>query len=94
MTNAKVLALYKTTPLVLVVESAEGTVLEWSLTDLDRAGHRLSPDACTRLIEDYRICTYQPVAGSHAVDHRAREGSGARRAHHRQQIRVLSHLSM
>jgi hypothetical protein len=38
--------------MVLVVESAEGTALELSLTDLRRAGHRLIDDACTSLIED------------------------------------------
>ena len=37
MTIAKVLAVYKTAPIVLVVESAEGTVLELSLTDLHGA---------------------------------------------------------
>jgi hypothetical protein len=63
MTIDKVLAVYKTSPLVLVVESAEGTVLEQSLTDLHRAGHWLSDDACTSLIEDYRLFTCQPVAG-------------------------------
>jgi hypothetical protein len=88
MTMAKVLAVYKTTPLVLVVESTEGTVLERSLTDLHRAGHLLSDDACSRLIEDYRICTCQPVAGSRGVDHRAREPDDP------PQTRVLSHLSI
>jgi hypothetical protein len=44
MTIAKVLAVYKTAPVVLVVESAEGTVCELSLTDLHGAGHRLSDD--------------------------------------------------
>jgi len=63
MTIAKVLAVYKTAPIVLVVESAEGMVLELSLTDLRGAGHRLSDGACTSLIEDYRLFTCQPVAG-------------------------------
>jgi hypothetical protein len=63
MTIAKVLAVYKTAPIVLVVESAEGMVLELSLTDLRGAGHRLRNDACTSLIEDYRLFTCQPVAG-------------------------------
>jgi len=63
MTIAKVLAVYKTAPIVLVVESAEGTVLELSLTDLHGAGHRLSDDACTSLIEDYQMFTCQPMAG-------------------------------
>jgi hypothetical protein len=63
MTIAKVLAVYKTAPIVLVVESAEGTVLELSLTDLHGSGHRLSNDACTSLIEEYQLFTCQPVAG-------------------------------
>jgi hypothetical protein len=63
MTIAKVLAVYKTAPIVLVVESAEGTVLELSLTDLHGAGHRLSDEACRSLIEHYQLFTCQPVAG-------------------------------
>jgi hypothetical protein len=63
MTIAKVLAVYKTVPLVLVVESAEGAVCELSLADLQGAGHRWSDDACTSLIEEYRLFTCQPVAG-------------------------------
>ena len=53
MTIAKVLAVYKTAPLVLVVESTEGPVCELSLTDLHGAGHRLSDDTYTSFIEDY-----------------------------------------
>jgi hypothetical protein len=63
MTSANVLAVSKTAPLVLVVESAEGTVCERSLTDLHGAGHRWSDDACASLIEDYRLLTCPPVAG-------------------------------
>jgi hypothetical protein len=63
MTIAKVLAVYKTAPIVLVVESAEGTVLELSLTDLHGAGHQLSDDACTSLIEDYQLFNCQPTPG-------------------------------
>jgi hypothetical protein len=63
MTIANVLAVYKTAPLVLVVESAEGTVCELSLADLHGAGHRWSDDACTSLVEAYRLFTCQPVAG-------------------------------
>jgi hypothetical protein len=62
MTIAKVLAVYKTVPIGLVVESAEGTVLELSLTDLHGAGHRFSDKACRSLIEDYQLFTYQPAA--------------------------------
>ncbi len=61
MTITNVLAVYKTTPMVLVVESAEGTVLELSLADLHGTGHRLSDDACTSLIEDDPLCTCPPV---------------------------------
>ena len=63
MIIAKVLAVYKTAPIVLIVESAEGTVCELSLTDLRGAGHRLRDDACTSLVEDYLLLTCQPVAG-------------------------------
>jgi hypothetical protein len=52
MTIAKGLAVYKTAPMVLVGESAEGTACELSLTDLHGAGHRWSDDACTSGIED------------------------------------------
>ena len=57
MTITKVLAVYKTAPLVLVVESAEGTVCDLSLTDLRGAGHRFSGDAWTSLVEKYRLFT-------------------------------------
>ena len=63
MTIAKVLAVYKTAPIVLVVESAEGTVCELSLGDLRAEGHRWSDGARTSLIEEYRLFTCQPVAG-------------------------------
>ena len=61
MTIAKALAVYKTCPIVLVVESAEGTVLELSLTDLHAGGHRLSDGAWTSLVEAYRRFTCQPT---------------------------------
>jgi hypothetical protein len=63
MTINKVLAVYKTTPIVLVVEPAEGTVCELSLGDLRGAGHQLSDAARTSLIEAYQLFTCQPVAG-------------------------------
>jgi hypothetical protein len=63
MTIANVLAVYKTAPLVLVVESAEGTVCELSLADLHGTGHRLSDDACTSLVEDYQLFTCQAAPG-------------------------------
>jgi hypothetical protein len=63
MMIAKVLAVYKTAPIVLVVESAEGTVCELSLADLHGAGHQWRDDACTSLVEEYRLFTCQLVAG-------------------------------
>jgi hypothetical protein len=63
MTIAKVLAVYKTSPIVLVVESAEGTVLEVSLTDMHGAGHRFSDGAWTSLIEEYQMFTCPSAAG-------------------------------
>jgi hypothetical protein len=63
MTITKVLAVYKTSPIVLVVESTEGTVCELSLTDLHGAGHRLSDGAWTSLVEEYRLFTCQPAPG-------------------------------
>ena len=62
MTIAKVLAVYKTTPIMLVVESAEGTVCELSLTDLRGEGHRLSDGARASLVEMYQLFTCHPVA--------------------------------
>jgi hypothetical protein len=58
-----VLAVYKTAPIVLVVESSEGTVCERSLRDLRGAGHRWSDGARTSLMEAYRLFTCPPVAG-------------------------------
>jgi hypothetical protein len=63
MTITRVLAVYKTSPMVLVVESAEGTVLELSPTDLQGAGHRFSDGAWTSIIEDYQMFTCQSAAG-------------------------------
>jgi hypothetical protein len=63
MIIAKVLAVYKISPLVLVVESAEGTVCELSHTDLHGAGHRFSDSAWTSLVEEYRMFTCQPAPG-------------------------------
>jgi hypothetical protein len=63
MTIAKVLAVYKTSPIVLVVESAEDTVLELSLTDMRGADHRFSDKAWTSLIEEYQMFTCPSAAG-------------------------------
>jgi proteasome lid subunit RPN8/RPN11 len=61
MTIAKVLAVYKTSPIVLIVESAESTVCDLSLTDLHAGGHRFSDGAWTSLVEEYRMFTCQPA---------------------------------
>jgi hypothetical protein len=63
MTIAKVLAVYKTSPLVLVVESAQGTVCELFLTDLHGRDHRFRDGAWTSLVEEYRMFTCQPAPG-------------------------------
>ena len=63
MTIAKVLAVYKTAPMVLVVESAQGTVCELSLADMQGAGHRFSNDASTSLIDAYQLFTCQSTSG-------------------------------
>jgi hypothetical protein len=39
---AKVLAVYRVSPLLLVVEAEDGTVVEQSLKELHDGGHRLS----------------------------------------------------
>jgi len=58
----KVLALYKTSPLWLVVESEEGKLFELSLTELKAAGHTFSDPAWKSLVGDYRIfdCALAP----------------------------------
>ena len=63
MTSTTGLAVSKTAPLVLVVESAEGPVCARSLTDLRGAGPRWSDDACTRLIEASQLLTCPPTPG-------------------------------
>jgi hypothetical protein len=55
----KVLAVYNTSPLILVVESDEGKLSELSLKDLKAAGHIFSDAAWKSLVEDYRIFNCQ-----------------------------------
>ena len=55
----KVLAVYKTSPLVLVIESDEGQLCELSLKDLKAAGHIFSDAAWKSLVEDYGIFNSQ-----------------------------------
>jgi hypothetical protein len=53
----KVLAVYRVSPLLLVVEAEDGTVVELSLTELKEGGHRLSAVAWKDLLEDYQLFT-------------------------------------
>jgi hypothetical protein len=57
MTIAKVLAVYRVAPLLLVVEAEDGTVVELSLKELHEGGHRLSAVAWRDLVEDYQLFT-------------------------------------
>jgi hypothetical protein len=58
----KVLAVYKTLPLLLVVESEEGKLFELSFRDLKASGYVFSDAAWKSLVEDYRIFTCQPAS--------------------------------
>jgi hypothetical protein len=57
MDIAKVLAVYRVSPLQLVVEAEDGTVVDLSLTELQEGGHRLSDVAWKNLLEDYQLLT-------------------------------------
>jgi hypothetical protein len=59
MKIAKVLAVYRVSPLLLVVEAEDGTVAELSLTELEEGGHRLSDVAWKDLLETYQLLTCQ-----------------------------------
>jgi hypothetical protein len=52
-----VLAVYRVSPLLLVVEAEDGTVVELSLKELHDGGHRLSAVAWKDLLEDYQLFT-------------------------------------
>jgi hypothetical protein len=52
-----VLAVYCVSPLQLVVEAEDGTVVDLSLTELQEGGHRLSGIAWKNLLEDYQLFT-------------------------------------
>ena len=77
MEITKVLAVYRLSPLLLVVEAEDGTVWELSLTELHDSGHRLSRVARKDLLEGYELFTCRPTP---------REGSRlARRVHSQNQ---------
>lgn len=66
MEMVKVLAVYRLSPLLLVVEAEDGTVVELSLKELKEGGHRLSDVAWKDLLEDYQLftCRATPREGS------------------------------
>lgn len=55
MNIIKVLAVYNTSPLLLVVESDKDELLELSLTELKNAHHNFSDAVWESLVGDYRI---------------------------------------
>jgi hypothetical protein len=57
VTITKVLAVYRLSPLLLVVEAEDGTVLERSLTELQAGGYRFSERAWKELLEGYYVVT-------------------------------------
>ena len=57
MDIAKILAVYRLSPLWLVVEAEDGTVTELSLTALQEGGHRLNGTAQKDLLEGYQLFT-------------------------------------
>jgi hypothetical protein len=63
MDIAKVLAVYRVSPLQLVVEAEDGTVVDLSLTELQEGGHRLSDVAWRNLLEDYQLFTCRATPG-------------------------------
>ena len=61
MHMAKVLAVYRVSPLLLVMEAEDGTVAELSLTDLEEGGHRLSDAAWKDLLHKYQLFTCEAM---------------------------------
>jgi hypothetical protein len=57
MDIAKILAVYRMSPLLLVVETEDGTVGELSLKELKDGSHRLSDVAWKDLLEGYQLFT-------------------------------------
>jgi hypothetical protein len=64
MDIVKVLAVYRTSPLLLVVEAEDGTVVDLPLMELKEGGHRLRDGAWKNLLEDYQLfsCRATPPA--------------------------------
>ena len=83
MTIAKVLAVYRVSPLLLVVEAEDGTVVELSLKDLQDGGHRLSAVAWKDLLEAYQLFTCRATRGGAACpEHPPAEATCARLSWH------------
>jgi hypothetical protein len=61
MDIVKVLAVYRLSPPLLVVETDDGMVAELSLKALQDGGHRLSRVARKDLLEDYQLFTCRPT---------------------------------
>jgi hypothetical protein len=59
MEMTKVLAVYRVSPLLLVVEAEDGTVVELSLKDIEEGSHRLSDVAWKDLVVTYQLFTCQ-----------------------------------
>jgi hypothetical protein len=59
MKIATVLAVYRVSPLLLVMEAEDGTVVELSLKEIEDGGYRLSDFAWKDLLEKYQLFTCQ-----------------------------------
>ena len=57
MNIAKVLAVYRVSPVLLVVEAEDGTVVELSLKAIEDGAHRLSDVAWKDLLGTYQLFT-------------------------------------
>ena len=57
MPMVKVLAVYRVSPLLLVMEADDATVVELSLRELRDGGHRVSAVACKDLLDHYQLFT-------------------------------------
>ena len=59
MQITKVLAVYRVSPLLLVVEAEDGTVVELSLKAIEEGAHCLSDAAWKDLLQKYQLFTAQ-----------------------------------
>ena len=66
MEIAKVLAVYRLSPPLLVVEAEDGTVGEVSLKEFQDGGYRLSETAWKDLLEGYQLFTCRATPGEQA----------------------------